>query len=457
MNKTVVLWLLLAAALALRSFVRPAYAVGLYMLTFFAAPAFWWWGDIVEGYRWNFFAGLLLLLTLLVTNTGDAMKRERPLATSAMPILLLMALNAILVHVVLAVNPDSSLGWLTSRLKFILLFFLLQYAVRDEKDYRIVAMSIALGMGYIGWEATINERGSFSGGRLEGIGAAGVQSSNQLASLLITGLPIAVTLLFTEWSIKMKVLVAACAGLAFNVVLMCNSRGAFLGLILGGLAFLFMASGPARKQSRRVLALAAVATFLFLGDPEIIQRFLTTFTSEGQRDNSAQSRITFWTAATGMIRDYPLGSGGNSFSEGRGWAYMPRARSEPGDTRAIHNGFLTETVDWGVQGLAIMLAFLGAVWWRLRRGRHLALEARDTNAIMVFACLSTSLVAWTVSSVFGDYLNDEWGFWTAAMAYAYLRVRLLSSAKQDDAAAQKTAAVALAPFTPAWPPRSYAR
>ncbi len=404
------------------------------MLTFFAHPQFWWWGDPIEGFRWNFLAGVLLVATLLISRAKLTTSGERPLSTNCVAILVFMVLNAVMVHVLFSVNPVSSLEWLTARVKFIALFFLIQYAIKDEDDYRIVAMSITLGMAYIGYEATINERGSFSGGRLEGIGAAGVTSSNQLASLLITGLPLAVTLLFTRIRNWMKALVLVCCGLTFNVVLMCNSRGAFLGLLLGGFAFLFMASGPARKQSRRIIALAAVATFLLLGDPEILPRFLTTFTTEGQRDTSAQNRLVFWAAAREMIQDYPLGSGGNSFSEGRGWRYRSGTASLPGDaqtvrdTRAIHNGYLTEAADWGLQGFVLMLLFLGAIWLTLRRGRQLALSAGDVSSVMIFASISASLVAWMVSSVFGDYLNDEWGFWTAAIVYSYLRVRMFAPA-----------------------------
>ena len=436
MNKMLLVWMAIAGLLTLRSFQRPSYAVGLYMLTFFAHPFFWWWGNAIEGYRWNFFAGVLLLGTLALTQSRARLFTQGVLSTNAARIVLFMALNVLLVHALLAVNDDSSLGWVTNRLKFILLFVMLQYSIRDQQDFRIVAMSIALGMGYIGYEATINERGSFSGGRLEGIGAAGVTSSNQLASLLITGLPLATSLLFTSTTRATKAVTIICCALAFNVVLMCNSRGAFLGVLMAGVVFLVMASGPARKQSKRIIALAMVGTFLLMGDPEILQRFLTTFSGDTERDTSAQSRIEFWTSASRMLRDYPLGSGGNSFSEGRGWRYMPgmtgrSAGGNPnqvGNTRAIHNGFLTEATDWGVQGFAIMLLFLWAVWQTTWKGRKLALFSNDANGMMVFGCMAASLVAWMVSSVFGDYLNDEWGFWAAGLSYAYLRLYTLEPA-----------------------------
>ena len=432
MSATLLAWLGIAGVLAIRSFARPSYAVALYMLTFFAHPQFWWWGDPIEGYRWNFFSALLLIATLVLTSAGSAMKREKPLNSSAVVVLAVMAANCVLVHLLLAVNADSSFGWLIIRLKFILLFFLLQYAIKDEKDYRIVSLAIALGMGYIGYEATINERGSFSGGRLEGVGAAGIQSSNQLASLLITGLPLATAVLFTTAPRWLKGVTLVAAGFTFNVVLMCNSRGAFLGVILAGVTFIALASGPARKRSMKLAAVAAIGAFMLLGDARILDRFASTFTGASERDNSAQSRIVFWTAASRMIADYPLGSGGNSFSEGRGWQYMSQVAVE-GNTRAVHNGFLTEMTSWGVQGFAILLVLFYRIGRTILRGRRLALDAGNTNAMMVFGCLAASMVAWLVSSFFGDYLDEEWGFWTAAMVYAYLRVHVEAPASEQSA------------------------
>ena len=451
MSLTLVVWCVILLALTVKSLGRPSYAIGVYMLTFFAHPLFWWWGDPLEGYRWNFFAGLLLLGTLILTYRRAAKGQDHPLSTNAVRILALMAANVVLVHLVLAVNPESSVGWLTNRLKFILLFFLMQYAIKDEKDYTIVGMSIALGMGYIGYEATINERGSFSGGRLEGVGAAGVTSSNQLASLLITGLPLATTVLFTAVSRWTKGIVILFGALSFNVVLMCNSRGAFLGVLAAGVVFLFMSSGPARKHSNRLAALALVGTFVLLGDPAILERFMTTFTGQTEQDRSAQNRIVFWTAASGMVRDYPLGSGGNSFSEGRGWAYMPNARTIPGDTRAIHNGFLTEATDWGVQGFLIMMGFLWAVWRNCMKGRRIARSAGDIKAMMVFACINAGLIAWMVSSVFGDYLDQEWGFWLAAMSYSYLRVHGLAVARERAVPVDAFQSAHAAQAPPLWP------
>ena len=426
MNLTLLAWLGLGSVLGLAAFARPAYGVALYMLTYFAAPLFWWWGDPVAGYRWNLYAALVLIAALLVRNAGDAMDRLPPLKSQPATWLFIGVLNAIVVHLLFAANATSSGEWLILRMKFVLFFLLLQYAIRDRKDLRIVLTAITLGAAYIGYEVTINERGSFSGGRLEGVGAAGVTSANHLASLLVTCLPLTTILLVTDNRRWFQIAVLGCAALGFNVALLCNSRGAFLAIVLAGLVFLWMASGPARKASLRLAGIAAVGTILLLGDPEIMQRFLTTFAGDQERDNSAQSRLLFWSAAAKQLVDHPLGSGGNGFSEGRGWEYLDRGNETTG-TRAIHNGFITEAVCWGLQGFALFMIFLVSVWRAIHRGRRLALERQDTPAVMTVACLAAALVAWMTTAFFGDYLDDEWGFWVAGLTLSCLRLHLAES------------------------------
>jgi hypothetical protein len=127
-----------------------------------------------------------------------------------------------------------------------------------------------------------------------------------------------------------------------------------------------------------------------------------------------------------MIADYPLGAGGNGFSEGHGWRYL-WGNSEVG-TRAVHNGFITEMASWGIQGFVLFMALLAVVWQALLKGRRFALEKGDATSILVLACLGASLAAWMMSSVFGDYLDDEWGFWTASLTFVYIRLMMLKHA-----------------------------
>lgn len=318
MSNMLAAWLCGFALLSVLSFFRPVWGVAVYMLTFFACPAFWWWGDPIEGYRWNLYGGVVLLAAVglsrfLGSTVGDKTAQSqgiRRIKWFAGAILL----NATFVHFMLAPNLVISSDSYFLLAKFVLLFFLISMAIQTPKDFRIVLFVIVLGAGYIGYEATINDRGKIEGSRLEGIGAPGASQANQCASLMVTILPIAGGLFLTErrWG---KLLILVVTPLILNVILLCNSRGAFLGAIATGVVFLAAAPPQVRKRAFKLIALGIVAVWVLLGDPRIIERFYTTFASEEERDSSAAGRIVFAKAGLEMIADHPLGAGGDGFKE----------------------------------------------------------------------------------------------------------------------------------------------
>ncbi len=240
MSATALLWIAILVATTVMSVTRPAWALALYMATFFAAPQNWWWGDEVPSFRYALAAGVVLIISVFI-NRPD--QRSGHKFTFVHVAALLMIVNASFVHFFLASKPSISIGNYVEILKYVLLIFLMWQAVRTKDDLRLVLMAIALGAGYIGYEVTINERGYFAGGRLEGVGAPGADSANSLACLLLTTLPMTSSLLVNS-RLYHKAVVAFSAPLALNVILLCNSRGAFLGLIGAGLAI------PAHRSRR---------------------------------------------------------------------------------------------------------------------------------------------------------------------------------------------------------------
>ena len=250
MSLTLAAWLATIAVLAVRAFTHNAtYGLSLYLVTFFVNPAFWWWGEAIGAYRWNLAAAIIFALAVLVERTQDT---KKPVIVSKWPQLLAVAflVNVNLVHFLLAPNQAVSFDRYFLVVKFIALFVVLAVCIRDAKALRIAFWSLTLSAGYIGYEVTINERGQFFDGRLQGIGAAGVQEPNELAALLGTILPFAAGLFFTG-SRREKIAIAIVGPMILNVVLLCNSRGAFVALIAGAIVFLVVAKGPARKTVMR--------------------------------------------------------------------------------------------------------------------------------------------------------------------------------------------------------------
>jgi O-antigen ligase len=439
MSATASAWVVLAATLLLMSFRRPVWALALYFLTFFAAPSFWWWGDELPVLRYALWAGYILLGSVVIVRPPGV--ANLPAADTMRTAAILMAVNAGIVHLLFAVDRTISLEVLVEFCKYLLLYFLISAAIRDRADLHRAIAVIALGAAYIGWEVTINGRGDFSGSRLEGVGAPAAQTSNSLANVLLVTLPLAGSL-FLQKSWKWKTVAIVASPLILNVLLLCNSRGAFLGLIGTGISFVLVSRGKTRKRALQTMALGSIVLFLLLGDPDIMNRFVTTFTGSAERDNSAASRLTFWQAGLRMLNDHPLGAGGGAFKFALGSKYLSELVGvEDADSRSLHNGFMTEATDWGIQGLALkMFAFFIALRIAYRTAEKARKEERLLDALLGI-CLVTTAIGFLIHCMFGAFLDHEWGYWILALLVRY-------GALYHEAAAVAPAAVPVADARP---------
>jgi len=332
---------------------------------------------------------------------------------------ILMAVNAGMVHLLFAVDRSISLETLIEFWKYLLLYFLISTAIKDRADLHRAVAVIALGAAYIGWEVTINGRGDFSGSRLEGVGAPAAQTSNSLANVMLVVLPLAGSL-FLQKSWKWKTVAIVASPLILNVLLLCNSRGAFLGLIGTGISFVLVSRGKTRKRALWTMALGSIVLFLLLGDPDIMNRFVTTFTGSAERDNSAASRLTFWQAGLRMLNDHPFGAGGGAFKFSLGSRYLSELVGvEDADSRSLHNGFMTEATDWGIQGLVLkMVAFFLALRTAYRTAEKARKEERLLDALLGI-CLVTTAIGFLIHCMFGAFLDHEWGYWILALLVRY--------------------------------------
>ncbi len=169
-----------------------------------------------------------------------------------------------------------------------------------------------------------------------------------------------------------------------NVVVSCNSRGAFLGgIVAGALTFVIV---PAKIRSRlMLLLLLGCAGFFVLAGEQILARFATTFASAENRDASAANRLIFWQAGLAVISDHPLGAGGSGFKKVYGRSYLERMLDKDTGEKAIHNGYINEACEWGIQGLMLHMATVRlCVFSRLNR-MHLFTK-HDEGQMALLGC-----------------------------------------------------------------------
>jgi putative inorganic carbon (hco3(-)) transporter len=432
MSLRAIAFILTFLGLSVLSTRRAAYGFLVYLFPVFMAPGHWWWGwqAGIAGYRWSFTAGAVLLAAVLFqcVREGKVPQIDRRLLLVGAALIC----NATFVHLFLAPVPKISADAYGLLIKFVALSFIIQAAVRNERDWQLMAIGLAVISCYTGYETTLGVRRGFSGGRFEGAGIAGAGSSNHYSSLLVSILPIIGSLILLP-GLPAKIAGLVSAPLNLNMFLYCNSRGGFLGMIAAGVTFFLAASGRARRHALIALLLGALAGYNLLGDDKIVARFWSIFVASDERDQSAQGRLLFWRAGMMMVRDHPFGSGGDGFKRVHGSEYLLQLGVRQ-DIRAVHNGYINDAAEWGIQGLALRLVFIGIGVMAAFRVLRMAKRRRDPYDGVLGAALIASFAGFAVTCMFGDFLDAEWAFWVVGLAAAKERLAREAAAAQTPTA-----------------------
>ena len=212
-------------------------------------------------------------------------------------------------------------------------------------------------------------------------------------------------------------LIVVCGAFIVNVFILCNSRGATLGLLAAGAAAIILA-GKGKRLKLVGVAAAGLVALLALADNDFIMRQQTT---ANPQDGSAQGRLEAWHAGVRFIKDHPFGLGGRAFHI-LSPKYIPDIVEEHGDEeRSVHNTFLQLGAEWGIQGIVLWCGFLGTtmyVSWRTRT------RAKD-QPWMYYRLLATELglIGTLVAGVFGQRFYGESVYWLCALVVSLHRMQ----------------------------------
>jgi O-antigen ligase len=428
MNITLLAWCGLFLLLVALTFRRPVWGIPLYFLTFFASPTYWWWGAALRDARVALVASLVLLASTVFSPTGFRFEEgdDRRARLTVFLGLLILA-NATLVHYLL--SPDQQVSSVKYELmvKYTLFFVLMVAAVRTRDDLRIVVLTLAGGLAYYGYEIVLNGRGS---GRLDTIGSPGAQG-NALAAVIAALVPFAGWLLVSGRGLE-RVLGAFSAATTMEILGRCNTRGAFLGLLGAACVLVVLARRKVRRKVMIGLALGLLgAAIVVARDERVLDRFVTTFAGADERDGSAKLRLLLWRCGMDMVKDYPFGSGGNAFKYSSvGQQYKSgRVQSEDHSSivirherLAVHNGYINEAIQWGVQGFALKLLLVVSAMLAVYRTLKLQGSYGDQNGAFLGVCTLAAFTAFLIKSLTGDSLDYEMVYWLAGMGVLYSRV-----------------------------------
>lgn len=407
--KTGILWLIVFFFGSIASYVRgPIYALLIYMFTYYTLFSWGTWAKrLTGGDRLSLYAGILLIISFILQKAK--LPQLLSFKNPSLIWLILLCFNMMFLSLI-ALDPIASKYLLTQFLKIVLLYYLIVKIVRDKISYKLFVWVQVWGNFLLGWQAF--DVGKMDGGRLYNVGAPGIRESNFLAAHFLLCLPLVGK--FILWGKRYeKIICLIAAVFIINALVLCNSRGSFVALlVMTGLSFILSKKGMRKKLI--IGLLVGLFGFTFIANEQFWMRMSTIQTYE--EDRSATSRIDGWKAAISMMKDYPLGAGGGGW-DAHGRKYLPNLDGDS-SLLTIHNTYLMMGTDWGIQGLFFYLAFIFTTLKELHAVRKRCGSKDDNFYFMESIAIELGIIGFMVAAFFLSRIYAEGVYWYCALAIA---------------------------------------
>jgi probable O-glycosylation ligase (exosortase A-associated) len=289
-------------------------------------------------------------------------------------------------------------------------------------------------LAFLGFFAFYPVRGSLFayfiyGGTVEGRAAWNYvyNNPNDLAALCILPLALAAGMLMTERTKWVKYCAAAGAIALPFVILLTQSRGAFIALAIFAIAIL---KGQKERRGKILLVGAGIAVVVALAAPSSVWKRLGTIqdvTSEQSAakaadEGSARQRMELWHVAATVAKEHPITGVGFGAYHDAHFEYAQRPTFDPMALghRDAHSTYLTILAETGIIGFIL---FAGLIWSvvsdaeRTRRRSRSVLPGRSAQIYF----MELGLLGYFIAGIWGSY---------QAMVLTYLFLAVIYSAVQ---------------------------
>lgn len=432
--------LVFGSTMLLALFRNPLYGLYAYTAVFYLHPPDRWWGADLPDLRWSLVAAIVTLIATIRLPADP----ERPAWTSYGAARILLMLTAwVWVQNLWALSAEEHLDLSILFTKYVLLFYLMYRLLDNEEKIRNLMLVHVAGCLFLGWLVLMAPEG----GRLEGVGGPGIDESNALGMQLATGAIVAGVLLV--WGKPVVRLLALASGpLILNGIIQTGSRGAFLAMVCGGLALIYLSPKGFRKYWYAFGIIALVA-LLRLAPEHYWERMDTIFDptrQEADVDQSTETRFVLLNAQWDMFLEYPAGTGhrGTAVLSPRYLGVEHLTRSHPDDfgARSSHNTLMTALTEQGIPGIIL---YLGLLLWIFRTCRNIKAKDApgDPELGLYMAAAGASLMVVITAGMFTDYYKAEVFLWYTSILAALSALSQKSAREREPVASEHGAGAVL--------------
>jgi O-antigen ligase len=246
-------------------------------------------------------------------------------------------------------------------------------------------------------------------------------NSNDLAALTFFPLSLAVGLALTEKPGWIKKLSFAGVGVLPLIILLTQSRGALIALVVS--ALLFFLTHARGRRLRSLLAAGALAVVIIPFVPQSAwERFggmgaLTSAKTINAADpeGSAEARYNIWRVARVIISENGVSGIGLGAYPRAHAIYSPRLGVPPAAIgfRDTHSTYLNTAAETGIPGLLLFLSMILTVVVSCERVRR---RAKGTPRAEQLLALELGLLAFLVAGIFGSF---------AKLSFLYIQLAVM--------------------------------
>lgn len=299
-----------------------------------------------------------------------------------------------------ALSPETARGELIERLKCLVIFVVVINALRTPRQLRFYILLVLVAfMIYPARGALTNYlTGNTLFGRV--IWNKIYSNPNDLAAmtLLMTGLALAIATVSTEQR-RVRWAVGLCVPVMIAIMLLTQSRGVFIGLIVG-----FAPTLLAQIRKRPSIAVPVIIAVVVAGVllPAAVTHRLggiskltsTETVAEADPEGSAAQRLEISKVAWRIFTDHPLiGVGIGCYADANERYSVALGK------RDAHDTYLTLAAELGLPGLLLWLGLVGSVLREVKRRRGLAVSAGSIQIVWIYR----AAVGFLVAGLFASY------------------------------------------------------
>ena len=403
MSVTAILVLLTYFALLGLALVRhPIYALFAYLFIFYNDPQWNWWGGELPAFRYSLVAAIIGLLRSM----SDKFSSDLSWTSTGVGRVWLLYAIWVWIQLPWAVGFGTHFDGAILFTKYAALSYVIYRVIVDEHTLRMFLWAHVAGCTLFGLRGLLM---TFTG-RLEYVGASGVDDSNLLAAHIITGMMTAGFLFVGSKGVHRWVAFGTLP-IMMNAIILTQSRGGFLALGAAGMGAWFYSPKKYRPFISVSLVLGA-CLFLVLANEEFWERVSTI--GQASRGESTETRLEIIGPQFEMFKDHPFGAGyrGNALLSPK---YMPPELMSNVGVRSAHNTFMAALVDQGIPGAILLLSFYGWCLVTLARLKRLDKQGLDPKFGIYRAALGASLGTCVIAGVFLNLLTFEVQVWLATL------------------------------------------